>query len=149
VTAVTDAAPQRAHTDRVERGPEVVSRSVEAFNRRDLPALLETLDPDVELHPFSAQLTGTTYRGEAGARQWLADVADEWSEWRVVLDEVRTIDDRVLTLGRIVARGRETSVEVEVPAAFVSTLRDGRITRLESFGDAAKALAEAGIAETA
>jgi ketosteroid isomerase-like protein len=128
---------------------EVVARSVQAFNRRDLEALLDTFDPAVELSPFSAQLTGATYRGEAGVRQWLDDIADEWSEWRVVLDEVRPIGDRVLSLGRVLARGRETGVDVEVPAAFVSTVRDGRITRLDSFGDAARALAEAGVAEPA
>jgi ketosteroid isomerase-like protein len=133
----------------VQHGAELVRRSVEAFNRRDVDALLETFDPGVELHPFSAQVTGTTYRGEPGVHRWLADLADEWSEWRVVLDEVRPLGDRVLTLGRIVARGRETEVQVEVPAAFVSTLSDGRITRLESFGDAAKALAEAGVRELA
>jgi ketosteroid isomerase-like protein len=73
-------------------------------------------------------------------------VEDEWSEWEVLLDEHRLLEEVVLSTGRIHARGRETGVEVELPAAFLSTVRAGHVVRLESFGDAAEALAAASAA---
>ena len=119
---------------------QVVTRTVEALNRRDAESLIDSCSADVELLPFSAKLGGTVYRGAEGVRQWLADETDEWSEWRIELDELRVDGDRVAVTGRIRARGRETGVELEAPAGFVSTVRDGHVTRMESFSEPSDAL---------
>jgi ketosteroid isomerase-like protein len=120
---------------------EVVKESVAAFNRRDFDGLLRTFAPDVELLPFAAKVTGVVYRGEDGVRRWMSELEEEWSEWRVELDDLRTSGDCVLTLGRIVARGRDTGVEATVPAGFVSRFRGERIVRLESYSDPEEAIA--------
>jgi ketosteroid isomerase-like protein len=122
---------------------DVVAQTVEAFNRRDLPALLSLVDDDVELRPFSAKLSGETYTGPEGVRRWLDELEEEWSEWRVELDDQRTVDGSILSIGRVVARGRDTMLEMDLPAAFLSTVRGGHVVRLESFGDPAEALAAA------
>jgi ketosteroid isomerase-like protein len=122
---------------------DVVRRMAEAFNRRDTATLLTLLDDSVELRPFAAKLSGETYRGADGLRRWLAEVDDEWSEWEVLLDEHRMLEHAVLSTGRIHARGRETGVELELPAAFLSTVQGGHVVRLESFDDADEALAAA------
>lgn len=122
---------------------DVVAQTVEAFNRRDLPALLSLVDDNVELRPFSAKLSGETYTGPEGVRRWLDDLEEEWSEWRVELDDHRAIEESILSIGRVVARGRDTTLEMDLPAAFVSTVRGGYLVRLESFGDPSEALAVA------
>ena len=129
-----------------QNGMDVVSETVEAFNRRDVPALMGLLAEDVQLLPFAAKLSGETYVGAEGIRRWLAELEDEWAEWRVELVEQRPIQEYVLSVGRIKARGRETDLELNLPAAFLSTVRDGSLVRLESFGDPAEALAAAGAA---
>lgn len=122
---------------------DVVEQTVEAFNRRDLARLLSLFDEHAELRPFAAKLSGETYLGADGVKRWFAEIVDEWSEWTVVLDDQRPVEEFILSVGRIHARGRETKVELEMPAAFLSTVRAGHVTRLESFGDAAEALAAA------
>jgi ketosteroid isomerase-like protein len=121
----------------------VVRRGIDAFNRRDLEALLATLSVDVELVPFNAKLLGVTYHGEDGVRRWLDEVAEEWSEWKVDIEETRDVGDNVVVIGRLVGRTRGTEVEVDLPAAFLSTVVAGRLARMESFGDPVDALAAA------
>jgi ketosteroid isomerase-like protein len=125
---------------------EVVRASITAFNSRDLDGLLGVLDENVELAPFAAKLNGEVYIGPEGVRRWLREIDDEWSEWQVEIGEQRLVEEVVLSIGRIVARGRDTDVAVEMPAAFIARVRSGRVTRLESFGTEAEALAYAGTA---
>jgi ketosteroid isomerase-like protein len=120
---------------------ELVRLSVEAFNARDVAALLDTFADDVELVPFSAKLDGSVYRGAEGVRRWLVDLEDEWSEWRVELESFETFGDRILSTGRVLARARSTGIEAEVPASWVLTVREGAIVRMESYGDVAEARA--------
>jgi ketosteroid isomerase-like protein len=118
---------------------DAVVAGAEAFNRRDVDGILRFLAPEVELVPFAAKLAGTTYVGEAGVRQFFADLAEEWEVWSIELDDVRAVRGSVLAVGRIVARGRETHVDATIPAAWLYTMRNGRIARLESFDDLAGA----------
>jgi ketosteroid isomerase-like protein len=140
VPGLTAGNEPTRHTEGVAT-EDVVRASVDAFNRRDVEGLLQTFTPDVELRPFAAKVTGAVYRGEDGVRRWMSELEDEWSEWRVELDDLRVSGDCVLTLGRIVARGRDTGVEATLPAGFVSRFRGERITRFESYGDPEDAIA--------
>jgi ketosteroid isomerase-like protein len=47
---------------------EAFKRGLDAYNRRDLDALLETLDPDVEWHPALAVVLGRNRQRFAGIR---------------------------------------------------------------------------------
>jgi ketosteroid isomerase-like protein len=123
----------------------LAQRGLEAFNTRDVDGLLALAREDVELVPFRAALHGQSYRGESGVRRWLADVAEDWDDWRVVDVQFRRSGDRVLTLGRICARSRATGMQVETPAGFVTEYRDGRIQRLVSYSDPAEAMRAAGL----
>ena len=126
-----------------QNGKDVVALTVEAFNRRDEAALLDLLDSDVELRPFSAKLSGETYTGAEGVRRWLDELEEEWVEWRIELDDHRSVDGSILSTGRVIARARDNCLEVDLPAALVSMVRGGHVVRLESFGDPAEALAAA------
>ena len=123
----------------------VVLEGIEAFNRRDVEALLATMSADIEIVPFDAKLFGTSYHGEAGIRRWVAEMETEWSELRVQVDETRAIGEDVVVIGRMVGRTKDTEVDVDLPAAFLSTIHDGRLIRMESYSDAREALAAAGL----
>jgi len=58
---------------------------------------------------------------------------------------MEAIDDRVLTLGKIGGKGRESGVEVEAEAAWIHTVNDGLIVRLQTFATWAEALESAGL----
>ena len=53
---------------------EIVRRAFEAFNRRDMTAFLDLLDPDVEWVPILAVLEGRVYRGHKDVRRWVEDL---------------------------------------------------------------------------
>jgi ketosteroid isomerase-like protein len=63
---------------------ELFGRSVDAFNRRDLDALLALMDDDVELVPRIGAMEGeSSYRGHNGVRRWWDNVLDVFpARWR-------------------------------------------------------------------
>jgi ketosteroid isomerase-like protein len=126
---------------------ETIRKGLEAFNRADIAALMETCHPDAEFVPLRAVLEGVTYRGEEGLRKFFAETSEEWSRLRIEAQEFQHAGDRVLLLGRFQARGRASGVEVDVPAAWVFEMRDGRVARLQAYTDQAEARAAAGLRE--
>jgi hypothetical protein len=79
-----------------EENVEVVRRATDAFNRRDVDALLATASPDVEWED-AIFWSGVTriYRGRAGLRDWFNQVLEPWESIRVEMDEIAEADDRV------------------------------------------------------
>jgi hypothetical protein len=55
-----------------EENVQLVELGIEAYNRRDVGALVEGHDPEVEWHPVLQVLLGgeaTVYRGHEGVRE--------------------------------------------------------------------------------
>ena len=130
------------------RGKNVqqVQRMAETFNRRDLEALLDVIDPDVEWIPIMATLEGRVYRGHEGMRQWLDDLSTDWEVFETHQEEFREIGDRVLVFGRWRARARSSGVELEnEPASWVIDLKDGKVVRLQTYTDRREAVEAVGL----
>ena len=130
---------------------ETCLRSADAFNRRDVEAYLDELDPEVELHlSLFAMLGGssTVFHGHEGAREYMRDLDETFAEFQLAeISEIRDLGEQVLAFGRLQGRGLESEAEVESPVAYVIELKDGRITRLEDFFDPSEALEAAGLSE--
>jgi ketosteroid isomerase-like protein len=120
---------------------------VEAFNRRDVEGLTALLAKDVEIVPIRAALEGTVYRGPDAVAEWYAAVDESWDELKVAIEEVRDGGERVLALGRIRGRGRDSGAAIDVEAASVGHFRDGLITRLHHYTDRAEAVGAAGLSQ--
>jgi ketosteroid isomerase-like protein len=125
---------------------ENIRKGLEAFNRRDAAAVMETCHPDVELVPVRAVFEGISYHGEEGLRQFFEDMDEEWTDMRADLDELREAGDQVVVLGRFRAKGKASGVEVDWPTAWVCDMRDGKTVRLQAYTDQAEALRVAGLA---
>ena len=121
---------------------------MEAFERRDFDAWVEAFHPDVDFIPQRAPIQGT-FRGHDGIRTFLADNEESFDVFRLEYDYVRAVGDRVIAIGKLRVRGKGSGVEVETPTAIVLTFRDGKVVRLEDFGDGQKALEAAGLSATA
>lgn len=114
---------------------------VEAWNRRDVDAIMGFLDSDAELLPMRAVFEGTVYRGVDGLKSLLHDMNEDWEDFRLEPDEIREIDpSRVLVLGRLQGRGKASGMEIEAPAAWVCELRDGKVKKVQFYAheDAAR-----------
>ncbi len=124
----------------------VVRRLAEAFNDREVAAMLETLAPGAELHPLRAQLGARAYRGHQGWRETLADFDQDWECVQVEPEEFHDAGEQVDSLVRLRARGRTSHVDLCVPLGLVWMLRDGRIVRGRTLSGRADALRAAGLA---
>jgi ketosteroid isomerase-like protein len=112
-----------------ESNVDLVGRMFEAFARRDLDALIATMDPDIEFLPVTANITtgGVPYRGYDGIARYLVDVAGIWPELRIFPHDLREQGDAVVALGRVIARGG--GMILDRPTGWVFTIRDGKIVR--------------------
>jgi ketosteroid isomerase-like protein len=115
----------------------------DAFARRDLEAMVETMDPGVEFLPVTANLTtgGVPYRGHDGIARYLVDAAEVWPELRVFPDDMRETGGAVVALGRVIARGG--GMILDRPTGWVFTIRDAKITRARVYASHEEALAAA------
>ena len=132
---------------------DTFKRGLDAYNRRDLDALTETLEPDVERHPALAVLLGgeqTVFHGHQGVRESIREEDEALTVFQVEISEIRDLGNRVLAIGRVHARGRESGVEID--SAFCALTeskgtksRDARATSLRTYFDLKEALEAAGL----
>ena len=117
-----------------ESNVEIVKAGLDAWNRRDIDAVIEILHQDAELLPMRAVFEGTVYRGAGGFRTFLKDMGEEWDDFRLEPDEFREIDEsRVLVLGRLQGLRKASGMEFEAPAAWVCDLREGKVAKVQFF----------------
>jgi ketosteroid isomerase-like protein len=127
---------------------EVVRRSFDAFNARDVDQLVGLFDSDCEWLPFRAQLEGSgIYRGHEGVRRFVRDMDEDWEAYRIEPLEFHEHGERIAVTGRVRARGRGGSVDIDLLAGFAFEVRSGRVRRLTSHSNPAAALEDVGLAE--
>src|SRR5581483_6073435 len=104
---------------------DLFQRNVEAFNRDDIESWIATYHPDATFAPISAPVAGV-YRGHAGIRRWLADNRETFETFRVNYADIRDLGaDRLLVIGTIHLRARESGIETDLATAAIATWRDG------------------------
>lgn len=117
------------------------------WNSGDRPDPAEYCDPAVEVDsPFSSVL-GEPYRGHAGVAQWMRDVDEQFSEWRVNVEDLRAVEDTVIAIGNVQARGRASGISFDRPMAWVSVFGEGqKVKQLRIYLDIEEALRNVGLA---
>ncbi len=129
---------------------ETFKRGVDAYNRQDVEAMVEVADPEIEWQPGT--LTGlggeaAVYRGHEGIREGFRDLYEAMGESRLEYPEIRDLGDRIVGIGRVCARGRESGAETESPHASVVEYKNGRAIRVRSYFDPKAALEAVGLSE--
>jgi ketosteroid isomerase-like protein len=130
----------------------------EAFNRRDIDALLEGFTPEVEIEetadvgyaalllrvlgPRFVILSGR-YHGLEEVRRLFESVWEiaEWFE--VEPQEFRAVGERMIVPLAMKAKARETGIEGDALTVHVWTMRDGKGFRLQVFATMDEALTAA------
>jgi ketosteroid isomerase-like protein len=132
------------------RNVEAVLHGIEALNRRDADAFVETASPDIEWEDsvFWSE-HARIYRGEAELREWFDRVVLEpWESIHFELAEITEAgDDRVFFGGLLTTRGKGSGAETQVRGWSVVWITNGKITRRLVFLDRAEALEAAGLEE--
>jgi ketosteroid isomerase-like protein len=123
---------------------EVVRRLLEACNRRDWAAMLATGDPEIEI----VTLMSGTYRGHAGWRLLVEQMADEVSDFQFLPEDLIDVGgDSVVAVTRWVGTGRTSGITVSETRWFIYTLCDALVVRQESFRNKDDALNAVGLEE--
>ncbi len=94
---------------------------------------LVTDDFDSQLSP---ELGERVLSGVQGLEMFVEAVEEDFSEFSYEADEVEEIgDNRVLVLGRILARARATGMPLSGEFGHIWTVRDGRAAHVEAHRD--------------
>jgi ketosteroid isomerase-like protein len=129
---------------------ENMRRAIDAWNGEDLDAFLETWHRDCEWRPAfprSLEGVGTIYRGREGiARAWRG-VRAVWEEYLLHPEDAQVVGDKLVVVGRVSARGRESGVKLDSGWSALATLRDGLAISAWDWLDRDEAFRAAGLRE--
>ena len=112
--------------------------------REGFDELKAMVTPEFESQ-LSPQLGERVLAGVEGLEMFVEAVEQDFSEFHYDADEVQEVgEDRVLVMGRIVARARATGMPLSGEFGHIWTVRDGRAARVEAHRDRDEARRAAG-----
>jgi ketosteroid isomerase-like protein len=130
--------------ENVERAREFF----EAWSRNDAKAverlLRDFVTPDVEIDPLYLD---QVYTGIEGFLEMRADLVETWEDYRLEVEEIIDLDQRLLVIGRILGRGAGSGVPIKQRLAMLITMDGDEVTRMKSFASKHEALEAAGLSE--
>ena len=123
---------------------------VEAYNRRDLDAVVISYQPDLRYYPYrefvEAGLAEPCYHGPAGYKAYIEDTYEVWGEdVRLEPRELIDLGDRFVLLADMPMQAQASGVALAQTYAGVSTIRDGRVVRQDDYLTHAEALEAVGL----
>jgi ketosteroid isomerase-like protein len=126
---------------------EVVRRSVEAFNDRDLDTFMDMCDPQVEWHTPPDLPDAAVYHGRDEARKVVEDLLQFFDDLRVEPERFEESGDEVVALYRFVGHGTSSGIPMEWRVGLACTFRDHKATRVRFWNDWSQTLEAAGLSE--
>jgi len=126
---------------------EIVKRTIDAFNRRDVEGCAALVTADFEWVPALAEIESEIFRGREGIEAYFGSLSDAWGEWHLHGEEFRDLGGSLLVVIRMEARGRGSGAPVAGRQTVIFDLRDGEISRIRAYFDHGEALRGAGLTE--
>ena len=114
----------------------VIRRAYRAFAARDLEALIEIADDEIEVSTVTGRMAGRTepYRGAVGLAEYMDDLAATWKRIELQPQNFQPLDDdRTLVFGRV--RAWHENGFLDSSNAWLWTLRGGLVTEVRVFAD--------------
>lgn len=121
----------------------IARNAVAAFNRRDVPGLVQITTDDFEWVTWTGTVEPTVYNGADGLAGYFRD-ADVWEVLNLDVQEFRDLGDQVLVVGTFHARGGGSGVEVRAPYYSAFFISEGKLARVLSFRTEDEAVAAMG-----
>jgi ketosteroid isomerase-like protein len=115
---------------------ELVRRAYLAWQEGDLEGLISLLDPQVTWSPVLRFLEGRrTAVGHRAVRRWFRWIRITYRSVEPLPRHFEDHGHRVLVLGRLVGGSRLGEGDLDVPVAWVWTVRGDRIAVMQAFRD--------------
>ena len=77
----------------------------------------------------------------------MRDLDEAFAEFRVEISEIRDLGERLVTIGHLHGRGKESGADVESPIGYVIDFNNGKAVRYRDYFDPKEALEAAGLEE--
>jgi ketosteroid isomerase-like protein len=116
----------------------------DGFGRRDIPAVLSVMDPDIEWDATDALAHTGMYHGHEGVTEYIQSLAGVWEEFNLNPEQFTESGDQahVMVLGNVKGRLAANKQDIEARFAHVLQLEDGQVTRLKVCLDREAAMKE-------
>jgi ketosteroid isomerase-like protein len=131
-----------------ERNVDLHRRFIDAFNARDMEAMISCCDPGIEYHSQFAAADGAVYHGHDGIRRWHRDLEEVWGA------EIRAEPEAYFDLGQHTSvsymfhgRGQRSGAKVAMPGTQVARWREGRMVYVRGYTQRDDALHDLGVSE--
>jgi ketosteroid isomerase-like protein len=132
-----------ASSDIQRQNVELTQRGFEAYNSGSYEAVIELLDPEVDLLADHELLNSGSFTGRDGFRRWSAEWLEAWDEFSIEANAVETIGEHfVLVDAHQVARGAGSGIPVEMDVFWAFEVSDGMLVRMHLYASRDRALGE-------
>ena len=111
-----------------------------AFNRGDIDAAVQGLDPQIEWIEPAEFPGGGTYHGRDGVKHYLAQSRAAWAEISSGPERFIAAGNRIVVFVHARLRPKGSDEWQDVKLADVYTVRDGKIVGMRAFADRQEAL---------
>ena len=126
---------------------EILHEFVEAWNRRDMDAMLSRLHPALEWRTSgSFPDLDRVYQGHAGFERFHRESMGAWESFQIVTGEVRDCGEQLISRSTFEGTARNGLV-VRRPTASAWTFRDGLGVRVQLYAAWSQALEAVGLRE--
>jgi ketosteroid isomerase-like protein len=121
---------------------EIVRRILDAMNRRDVEAVIESATEDVVMDWSNSRgLLSGVRQGRDQVKAAFEEFLEPWESLRWEPEELIELgDDRVLTVSTLEMRGRESGVKVNATGASIWTIRNGKAAGITLYQSKTEAL---------
>jgi ketosteroid isomerase-like protein len=130
-----------------EQAISLLRKAYEAFNRGDIAAAVEPLDPQIEWTEPESFPGGGTYHGQAGVARYLSQSRAGWAEGSSEPERFIPSGDRIVVFVHARIRLQGSTEWRDVRLADVYTFHNGRPVQMRAFADRNEALRWVGVKE--
>jgi uncharacterized protein len=126
---------------------EIVRRAYDAYAQGDMEAIVDFLDPAVEIHDIAEIPDPEIHHGHDGFMRSQLKFAEVFPDLRIEPVDVIDAGDRIVALAHAVGKEERTGSRILQRVAAVWTMRDGKAVRGVYFSDWDQALEAVGLSE--
>jgi hypothetical protein len=127
---------------------ETLKRAYAAFNRHDIAATVEALDPQIEWTEPPEFPGGGTYHGHQAVKAYLSQSRADWAEGSSEPERFIVAGNKIVVFVHARARLKGSTEWNEVRLADVFTFRNGKAIQMRAFTDRQQALEWAGVKDS-
>jgi uncharacterized protein len=117
---------------------ETIRSGYDAFNRKDIPAVLALYDPQIEwIEAGGGRAPSGTFRGpQSVATEVFATVPQNFDDFRAEPEQFIDAGEHVVVVGRFRGKAR-SGATLDAPFVHVHQVRNGKTVRFQNYVDAA------------